>query len=329
MLRAGTAEVDARAARVLVQLDAHTDAGTVVHLVTELAVGEHIQHPAHRLLGIVLHMAHVGMHDFEAVVIDHLQQFLHALFTGRQLRLEVGNIHVRVARRIIATDQAFAHFPFEEATAIDDLQVVEQHALFQHRGRIRRHRTGGLAADIGMMASRGDIEQHPLFRGTGGATENRLDQGDIGQVGAAVVGRVEHEGITALHATAPLADHRLDALAHRPEMHRHVRRVGDQVAFGIEYRAGEIQPFLDVDRNRRVLQHRAHLLGDGHEQVVEDLQQYRVHLGAHGKAFGTGLVAFQQQVATARQAAAPARLDNDGAGRLDHHRRSLDPLFQR
>ena len=36
-------------------------------------------------------------------------------------------------------------------------------------------------------------------------------------------------------------------------MHRHVRRVGDQVALGVEQRAGEIEPLLDVDRVRGVL----------------------------------------------------------------------------
>ena len=66
-------------------------------------------------------------------------------------------------------------------------------------------------------------------------------------------------------------------------MHRHVRRVGDQRAVMREHRAGEIEPLLDVDGVGGVLQRHAHLLGDRHEEVVEDFQHDRIGLGADGE----------------------------------------------
>ena len=57
-----------------------------------------------------------------------------------------------------------------------------------------------------------------------------------------------------------------------PEMHRHVRCIGDQSAIGVEQGAGEVQPLLDVDRMRRPLQRRSHGLGHAHEAAVEQLQ---------------------------------------------------------
>ena len=54
-----------------------------------------------------------------------------------------------------------------------------------------------------------------------------------------------------------------------------MRRVGDQRAVGVEHRAGEIEPLLDVDAGRGRLQRDAHFLGDGHEQVVENLEPDR------------------------------------------------------
>ena len=48
----------------------------------------------------------------------------------------------------------------------------------------------------------------------------------------------------------------------------------------VEDGAGEIEPLLDVDRIGGVLQRHAHLLGDRHEEVVEDFQHHRVGLGA-------------------------------------------------
>ena len=68
-------------------------------------------------------------------------------------------------------------------------------------------------------------------------------------------------------------------------MHRNMRRVGDQFAIPVEHGAGEIKPFLDVDRIGGLLQHQAHLLGRGHEQIIENLQHHRVHVRAHRYPF--------------------------------------------
>jgi hypothetical protein len=123
-----------------------------------------------------------------------------------------------------------------------------------------------------MVAARADVEQHALAL----LVERGRDDGDVGKVRAAVVRVVQHEHVARLDAPGVLADHGLDRLAHRAQVHRHVRRVGDEVALGVEQRAREVQPLLDVHRVRRVLQLQPHLLGDVHEQVVEDLQHHRV-----------------------------------------------------
>ena len=159
-----------------------------------------------------------------------------------------------------------------------------------------------------MVAARTHVEHRHL-----GATQvHRCDDRDVGQVRAAVVGVVQHVDITALHGAGVLADHGLDALAHAAQVHRHVRRVGDQVALGIEQRAAEIEPLLDVDRVGGVLQLQAHLLGDVHEQVVEHLQQHRVGGGACGVGDGAGLAALQHQVVQCGEPRLPAGLDHGG-----------------
>ena len=95
-----------------------------------------------------------------------------------------------------------------------------------------------------------------------------------GQMRAAPIGIVEHIGIALRRMPRPIpclparVDDPADALAHRPEVHRNVGRVGDQRSMGIEDSAGEIETLLDIDACRRRLERDAHLLGDGHEQVV-------------------------------------------------------------
>jgi hypothetical protein len=95
-------------------------------------------------------------------------------------------------------------------------------------------------------------------------------------------------------------------------VHRHVRRIGDQIALRIEQRTREVQPLLDVHRMRRVLQLKPHLLGDVHEQVVEHLQQHRVHRGSRRKALRARYAAHQFQVIQRGQCGAPARLHHRG-----------------
>jgi hypothetical protein len=100
-------------------------------------------------------------------------------------------------------------------------------------------------------------------------------------------------------------------------MHGHVRRVGDQGAIMREYRAGKVQPFLDIYRIGGVLQGYAHLLGDRHEQIVENLQHDRV--GARADRMGAleFFRACQQEMIFRRQFGLPAVFDHDGLMRLD------------
>ena len=111
-------------------------------------------------------------------------------------------------------------------------------------------------------------------------------------------------------------------LAHRAQVHRHVRRVGDQVAVGVEQRAGEIEPLLDVDRVRGVGERHAHLLGDRHEQVVEHLEQHRVGAWCRSRARARGAstrssTRWSRGVSSPRQ---PGSIDRRRVPLADHRR---------
>ena len=91
----------------------------------------------------------------------------------------------------------------------------------------------------------------------------------------------------------------------------------------VEQRAGEIEPLLDVDRVRGVLQRSAHLLGDRHEQVVEDLEHHRIDLGADRAArCSRGTTRSSTRWSSARDARLPAGLDHGGGVRLGDDRRA-------
>ena len=183
------------------------------------------------------------MHHVETEMRNHAPHFAHAFFVGGDLGLQVGNILFGIAAGILARGQKVVQRLLLQVTAIDHLEVVDDDPLLADVGGKRRHGTGRHAADIGVVAAARHIEQDGRIV----VGEDRRHHGNVGQVGAAVVRRVEHVNVTRRHLRILLNDG-FDRAVHRAQMHRHVRRVGDQLTALVENRAGEIEPLLDVDR---------------------------------------------------------------------------------
>ena len=242
-----------------------------------------------------------------------------------------------------AVSRRLAGLGLAEPGVLDEQPVVDQHPLLLDPGAGAGHGSRRDPPDLGVMPPRGHVEpdlvallagrcaigpvragsmcHRPGWAGAGG--EDGSDDCDVWDVGAAVVRVVEDVDVAAADVrVAP--DHHLDGLAHGAEVDRHVRGVGDQAAPGVEDRAGEVEPLLDVDRVRGGLQAHAHLLGDRHEQVVEDLQQHRVGPGADVGPVGPGGDALQQQVAAAGHHGPPAGLDHGGGQVLGDDGRAVD-----
>ena len=107
-------------------------------------------------------------------------------------------------------------------------------------------------------------------------------------------------------------------------MHRHVRRIRDQVSLGVEQRAGKIEPLLDVHRVGGVLQAQPHLLRDRHVQVVEDLEHDGIDARADRARRAPRRHSFENEVVEAGNRGAPFRLDHGRRIRLGDDRRSVD-----
>ena len=92
--------------------------------------------------------------------------------------------------------------------------------------------------------------------------KNRGDDGDVGEMGAAVERIVQRDDVAGLQGVAAVVEDGADTFAHGAEMYRNVRGVGDEVAVGVEDGAGKVQALLDVHTHGRVLQHGSGLFGD-------------------------------------------------------------------
>ena len=280
-------------------------------------VGQPLDHAAHALGRVVLHVAHIGLDHVEPEMRDHLAELGDALLVGGDLRLQVGDVLRRVARGVGVVGQQRVEFLFHEGSAIDDAEIVDQHAfLVDGRGE-RRHRSRRRAADIGMVTARRRVEEDFLA----GVVEDRRHHGDVRQMRAAIIGCIQREHVARMDVSLVQADHRLDRAVHGAQMHRHMRGVGDQRAGAVEDRAGEVEPLLDVHGRGRVLQRHAHLLGDRHEEVVEHFEHHRVGFGAECGLPLLLLDARQEHVVLGGDLRAPAGLDHDRLVAFDDQRR--------
>ena len=139
---------------------------------------------------------------------------------------------------------------------------------------------------------------------------------------AATVRIIQDEHIARGDATGVVVHDRLDTRTHRAQMHRHMGRIGNERALRIEDRTGKIEALLDVHGMRRVLQSIAHLLGNRHEQIVEDLQHDRVGLGAHCMAQRPGLGTLKNQIPPHTQRGAPFGINQGGGSGFAHNGRA-------
>ena len=139
LLRRGAGEIDRRLALLLVDGDPDLDDVALVGLVAELAVVQLFDDAADAFVGVVLHVLHVGVNDVQSEQPDHLVQFLHALFVGGDLRLEVVDVLQRIACRIFGFGEQIVEGDFAELAAIDQLEVVDIDAFLFDRGGDGRH----------------------------------------------------------------------------------------------------------------------------------------------------------------------------------------------
>ena len=327
--------------------------GAGVGLVVVIAVTEPVDDAAHRLLRVVLDVAHVGLHHVQPEVRDHRPHLVHALRVRGHLGAQVREVGRRVAGGVRAGAEQGLGLRLAEAAALDEQPVVEEHALLRQGRGERRHRARRQPTDLGVVAAGGHEEQEPgLIRpgvsgrsaaprrrcdGGGGravVVEHRRHHGDVRQVGATVVRVVDGDGLAGAERAPAPPQHLLHGCAHRAEVHRHVRGVGDEVAGGVEEGAGEVEALLDVDGLGGRLEARAHLLGHGHEQVVEDLEHHRIR-GGGGIRSRRRARAVQPQRPVRQHDGAPPLLDHRGrvvlgddrgALHMRGHRQALAPV---
>ena len=153
LVRRRAGEVDFRRARLAVYTHRDADEPPIVQLVIIGTVFQRVDHAADAFLGVVLHMAHIGVHDVQPELVDHLHDLPRAGFVRGDLSGEVGHVLLEIPDRVFARGQERACLRLPERPAVDHQEVVDQHAFLLDMAAVRRGRARRLAADIGVVAA--------------------------------------------------------------------------------------------------------------------------------------------------------------------------------
>ena len=116
VLSAGAGQVEQSFLGIAVDRDGKPDDGPVVHLVGKAAVVQPVQQGAHRFLGLCHDVAHVRIDHDPRLRIRQTVQLAGPLDAGGQLRLEIGDVAVGIARRMGPGPQHLAHLRLAEAS---------------------------------------------------------------------------------------------------------------------------------------------------------------------------------------------------------------------
>src|SRR5260370_19092962 len=123
-----------------------------------------------------------------------------------------------------------------------------------------------------MMRARSYIESRlPGFLAVKKDGHHQRDVGEMSTAAERIVQDGDVAGIPRESVHSGAHGHR-----HRAQVHRHVVTHGHHLALTVKDSAGVIAPFFDVGRKSRTPQRRAHLLGDGMKQALENFQLYRI-----------------------------------------------------
>ena len=186
-------------------------------------------------------MAHVGADGGEAELGHHLAELVGARKAGRDLGLEVGHVLGLVADRVGPDCRSSRSSRSRSWPCSTSRKLSNSTPSWSMRVLSGGIEPGVIPPRRRVRARRGEEDQLALL-------EHRHHHRDVGQVRAAVVGIVQRPHVAGLQAAAVELQDRAHRSAHGAQVDRHVRRVGDQRPLGVEHRAGEVEPLLDVDR---------------------------------------------------------------------------------
>ncbi len=131
-------------------------------------------------------------------------------------------------------------------------------------GAVRR------AADIALMGAVDRPEARPL------AGEHRHEDGQIGEMVAAVIGVVEQKDVARVNIVGKKLGHRLGRVGQCADMDRHMLGLGDQPAVEAADRGRKVAARIEDLRIRCAQHGLAHLFDDRQEAMPNDRRHDRI-----------------------------------------------------
>ena len=225
-----------------------------------------------QLLGVVLEVLAIGQHRVDAVAHEQLGHLALGAVARGHLRLEIaqhllGRAHVErdhVPKRLVG------HAPLGE---LDDRQPE---AFLEDLLGAERIAAGDDAADVRVVGDRRGPGTQPI------APKDRHHDVDVGQMLAGGgIGIIEDEHVARTDPPLPLGDQLAHGVVEAAELHRRAHALGQRLALRIADGGGEVEGIADDPGVGRAHQRQRHVIRDGIEAVLDDLELERIDRDAH------------------------------------------------
>ena len=193
-----------------------------------------------------------------------------------------GELGLQVAHHLVG--QAYVgrhHVPdaLHGLAGLDELHIGDAQALLVDLVRGERVGAGDDAANVGMVGERAGPARQPVLE------VDRLDDVDVGQVHAAGdVGIVEDVDVARRHAAVEVAHEAGHGVVEGAQMHGRGQPLRQRLAAVVEDGRGEVHGVADDAGIGRAHEVERHVVGDGVEAALEDLEQEGIDVAAHGAA---------------------------------------------
>jgi hypothetical protein len=163
--------------------------------------------------------------------------------------------------------------------AFVEFQRRDAQALGEDFRAVRGVGAGHAAADIGVMADRGGIGDRRVLLGG----EDRLEDEDVGQVHAAVVGVVQRQHVARGDVAGEMAQGRLQCHRNAAQMAGQAEALRHQTALGVTDRGAVVHDVLEHPGIGGAVDRQGHLVADGGDRVAEQFGGDRIGLRHRGR----------------------------------------------
>lgn len=212
-------------------------------------------------------MENIGFKEVIEEKEDNIIKIRKEILIGGDMRIKVVEVMSKIEKRIGRESKKWGKWLIEECEEIEKIEIVDIEKLMIDIEGKRRNGEGRDKENIGMVEKDWKKEEDLMKW----IVEEGSKEGEVRKVGEEIIGRVDEKEVERIDIIV-IEDGGGEGRINRKKMKRNMRRIGEEIEIGIEEREGEIKKIIDIERIGGVLKSKENLLGNGNEEIIENLK---------------------------------------------------------